>query len=623
MKFAQRFPRLLFAAAWAALAPSTAIFAADPTPTPTPTPTSNATPNATPDATPSATPRATPSATPTPTPTPTPSATPAPITSPAAGMTPTIAAPTNYAKPKLPRGYEVGIRNLTLDEAIQMAIRQNATILTQLQQIQVTKGQIFTVAAQALPNLTGTGDFQNTDNKLLRSSLSSSTVSGPLFVPLINPTTGAQTGVLNLNSLTGGSSTSLNNSYLLQVTLSQQIFNGGATFAAVRAAKLTTQNAFYQLRETVETVVDAVKTQFANILQNEALIRIQEEQVALLGSQLQDQQNRYAAGTVPRFDVLQAEVALANQYPLLITAQNNYRIAQLQLAETLGYNFVPARGDRPPFRVVGSLDVVPLEISLAEAVAIAEMYRPALRQAALQIQIFQEQVRVAKAGFLPTINATASYNLENANRSSDLTKTQNGYLLGGNLTWKIFDGGLTYGNIRIARAQLLQAAVTYEDTRRTIGLAVQTSLSQLRQALELVNSQRKNIGLAEESVRLSRARLSAGAGTQLDVLNSQVALALAQTTELQGRFSYIVALADLRRNMGTSTVYADNFTDPLLRREIAANAPQNPTVLKLSNRARPKPGPEKIKADKPTYKPPALPYLGPLPIPPSGPTGGK
>ena len=43
-----------------------------------------------------------------------------------------------------------------------------------------------------------------------------------------------------------------------------------------------------------------------------------------LQSQLQDQQNRFEAGTVPRFNVLQAQVALSNQLPLLITARNNY-----------------------------------------------------------------------------------------------------------------------------------------------------------------------------------------------------------------------------------------------------------------------------------------------------------
>ncbi len=71
----------------------------------------------------------------------------------------------------------------------------------------------------------------------------------------------------------------------------------------------------------------------------------------LLESQLKDQQNRFEAGTVPRFNVLQAEVALYNQLPLLITAQNNYRISKITLAKTLGLDFQPRRGENPPLEV--------------------------------------------------------------------------------------------------------------------------------------------------------------------------------------------------------------------------------------------------------------------------------
>ena len=520
----------------------------------------------------------------------------------------------------LPKGYQTGVRTLTLDEAVQLALKKNPDILKALQQIQVTKGQIFQVAAQGVPQLIGTGSFTNTDNKLLTTSTTSS--AAPLYVPLVNAM-GVPTGnVLNLNAL-GGSNSSINNAYLLNIQLRQQIYNGGATFAAVRGAKLQLDNSYYALRETVELVVNNVKSQFANVLQNEALITIQEQQVALLASQLQDQQNRFAAGTVPRFDVLQAEVALANQRPQLITAQNNYRIAQLQLAQTLGYDYTPDRNNRPAFRVIGRLDVVPFNINIADAVAVAEAYRPALRQAQQNIKIAQETLRVQRAGYLPTINATANYQLQNDRRTRDLTKTDNGYLLGGNITWNFWDGGLTYGNVRQARAQLLQAAVTYEDTRRSIGLAVQDALSRLRQALELVNSQRENVGKAEESVRLSRARLSAGAGTQLDVLNAQVALSQAQVTELQARYSYVVALADLRRVTGTSAVYVENFTDPVIRRAIRANTPGNPLVTRYATKGRLKPLPEKIDAEHPNYKVPPLPPTYPLPVPPTPPVGGK
>ena len=75
-----------------------------------------------------------------------------------------------------------------------------------------------------------------------------------------------------------------------------------------------------------------------------------------------------------------------------------------------------------------------------------------------------------------------------------------------------------------------------------------------------------NVSEAEEAVRLSQARLSAGAGTQLDVLQSQQQLLAAQTTELQARFNYAVSLANYERVTGTSTVYDEAFNDPLTTR---------------------------------------------------------
>ena len=94
-----------------------------------------------------------------------------------------------------------------------------------------------------------------------------------------------------------------------------------------------------------------MRSSFTQVILNRALIGVQEESVRLLESQLKDQQNRFEAGTVPRFNVLQAEVALVNQQPALITARNNFRIAQLQLAKTIGLDFDPRRGDKAPLRM--------------------------------------------------------------------------------------------------------------------------------------------------------------------------------------------------------------------------------------------------------------------------------
>ena len=111
--------------------------------------------------------------------------------------------------------------------------------------------------------------------------------------------------------------------------------------------------AYYAFRNVIDQIVSTVRQQFYLVQLDRALIGVQEESVRLLESQLQDQQNRFEAGTVPRFNVLQAQVALSNQIPQLITARNNYRIAQLQLAKTLGLDFDPNRGDRRAARSAG------------------------------------------------------------------------------------------------------------------------------------------------------------------------------------------------------------------------------------------------------------------------------
>src|SRR5207249_762702 len=107
-----------------------------------------------------------------------------------------------------------------------------------------------------------------------------------------------------------------------------------------------------------------------------ALIKVQEESVNLLQDQLKDQQNRFEAGTVPRFNVLQAEVQLANQRPQLISARNNYLIAQYQLAKTLNLDPGPQGGTT--FDAVGELTVNERQFGLKNALDLAVERRPFL-----------------------------------------------------------------------------------------------------------------------------------------------------------------------------------------------------------------------------------------------------
>jgi outer membrane protein TolC len=306
-------------------------------------------------------------------------------------------------------------------------------------------------------------------------------------------------------------------------------------------------------------VIATTKTQFYQVILNRALIGVQEESVRLLESQLKDQQNRFEAGTVPRFNVLQAQVQLSNQIPNLIAARNNYRISILTLAKTLGIDFNPARGVASPLRIVGELVYVPRKISLLESIELGKQSRAFLKQARANVFNQIEQVHVAIGGFFPNVGATGGYEIFSSPFSTSWNDISHGWVFGLQGNWAMWDSGATYGRVKQQRALFSEAKITYDDDVRQVELEIQTAASNLLQNRELIQATEKNIEQADEAVRLAKARLDAGAGTQLDVLNAQVQLTTAQSTRLQALFGYSATLAEFDRVTGAQSTYTEMF----------------------------------------------------------------
>jgi outer membrane protein TolC len=312
------------------------------------------------------------------------------------------------------------------------------------------------------------------------------------------------------------------------------------------------------------------------VLLDRALIGVQEESVKLLQSQLQDQQNRFEAGTVPRFNVLQAQVALSNQYPVLITAQNNYRIAELQLAKTLGLDFDPARSDSAPLEAIGELLYIPRRMPLAMAIELAKERRPFLKQQKATMLSDAEQVRVARSGYFPQFNITAGEDFRSSPISENINAVRSGYVVGGTGSWAIWDWGATYGAVKQATAILTQAQITYDDAVRQVELEVQQADSTVKQSAELVKATEESVGQAEEALRLASARLSAGAGTQLEVLNSRVEVTQAQSNRLQALYDYNTAQAQFDRVTAIEVVYSNALDEPRTRNKLKTDAVPTP-----------------------------------------------
>src|SRR5436189_2399829 len=467
------------------------------------------------------------------------------------------------------------VPTFTLDQAILTALQRNPDILRAEQEIKRTKGVIIEIRAQALPHITPAGTFEWTDPNLVGARILGGT-TGTSTTPGTATTTGAASivdpppsqvkeptgaALADPSPTPGVTNTQLSDiSYSISVLGRQLVFNG-TTWPSIRGTFFQRDSAYFAFRNTLDQVIATVKTQFYQIVVNKALIGVQEQSVHLLESQLKDQQNRFEAGTVPRFNVLQAEVALYNQIPQLITAQNNLRISKLQLAKTLGLYFQPRRGENPPLEVVGEMPYNPRSIALADAIEMGKERRPFLKQARANVLNQLQQVRAAAGQYLPNISTTGGGEWVSDPINSSFHDISKGWtaLVQGSLP--IWDSGAIAGQVIQQRALLSETKITYDDDVRQVELEIQTAYSNLQQNRALIQSQEKTVELAEEALRLAKARLDAGAGTQLDVLNAQVQLLTAQSTRLQALFGYNASLAEFDRATGAQSSYTEMFAN--------------------------------------------------------------
>jgi outer membrane protein TolC len=230
-------------------------------------------------------------------------------------------------------------RPLSLADSLNIALEQNPAILKAQNDLEASYGVVVQTRAVALPQLRATGQYKYTDPNGIES-----------FPGGTNGTTGQP-----------------NQNWNAGLQLVQTIYQGGKLVAAVRAAKVIKQQALAEYQTMVADTLLAVRLAYYDVLLAAEQITVNQASVTLLQKELDDQQHRYDAGTVPHFNVLRAKVALANARPPLIQSQNNYRIAKNNLANLLGYDLPREIWDNIPLNLTDSLDALPYLINLPDA----------------------------------------------------------------------------------------------------------------------------------------------------------------------------------------------------------------------------------------------------------------
>ena len=413
---------------------------------------------------------------------------------------------------------------LTRDQCLDLALTWNASLLKGRQDIRESHGIALQQSSARLPRVGATGVYNKIDEGKIEKVA---------FAPGTAPVAFANDQNWNAT-----------------ITASQPLFAGGKLRSAARASRLTKEAALANYQTLVATTLLDVRVAYDDVLLASEQIAVQEASIKLLEQELADTRRRFDAGTVPRFNVLRAEVELANSKPRLIRARNALRIGRNNLAVLLGFN-VPRGADQDiPLQTADKLAAVPSDVGLQDALGKAIAQRPELVALRTAGKLRDEEVIQARAEYFPELSAVAGYGWQSKNFNRDLSSPLDGWNVGAQLSWNFWDAGLTKGKVEAAKARRSKAQIDIDDTARRIELEVRTAHSNLIEAREVLESQSKVIEQAEEALRLSVARSDAGTGTQLDVLSAQTALTEARNTYSVALRDFSVARARLDRSMG-------------------------------------------------------------------------
>lgn len=414
---------------------------------------------------------------------------------------------------------------LSLRDAVEVALRQNSEVQKSKADLETAFGIVVQTRAIQYPTVRATGFHSLTDQAAIEQ-------------------------------VAGGFFRAPDQAWQLRVQVTQSIYEGGRIDSAKRTAELTRDQALLQHQTIIADTVLAVRVNYDDALLATQQIVVQEASLELLKKELQDNQRRFEAGTVPRFNVLRAEVELANARPRLIRARNALRIAKNNLANLLGYNVPRTVVEDIPLQLSGQLaaDPTPLELPVALAKALEQRTELAVLHKAERLR--KEAIITAEAAGKPSAQIYAGLSSRSSRFSQHLTRDYSGWDIGWQASWNIFDGWLIKGRVAEASARHRRASEEIEEIARRIEVDVRTAYSNFIEAREVLESQKKVQEQAEEALRLANARTEAGTGTQLDVLNAQTALTVARSTQVEALHAYSVARARLDRAMGT-TLHVD------------------------------------------------------------------
>jgi outer membrane protein TolC len=430
---------------------------------------------------------------------------------------------------------------LTLDDALALAARRNAELLAARSDVEIAAADARGAYAGVLPRLDLTGGF---GRQFFGEQEDVRDVPNPAPPPDFVRET------VTLPSSDFGA-------YNLGLALNWNIFDGFASWNAIRSTRTTADAARRQLDESSLRIAFEVTRRFYEMLKQQRALEVRQATAALSAELVERADALFQAGRSTRAETFSARVNLGNDRVAVQSQTAVLARARAELASILGLTTDAGLEIAPPQGLVSheaSPDVrAPAALSALQTEA--RKNRPVLDALRLSGEAADLEIARARGAWWPVLGLQGTYTkqsteLSGSNGLFGSPSDQYVALAQVTLAWNLFAGGETRAAIARAGAQSDRAQALLEQAEQITAAEVAIAREQVVALANSVPMIREILGAAEQSLKFAREQFEVGRGSQLEVRDATLRLTEARLTWINVVLDLIVARADLNRAVG-------------------------------------------------------------------------
>ncbi len=324
------------------------------------------------------------------------------------------------------------------------------------------------------------------------------------------------------------------------LNLTQQVFNGFRTVNTVAEAEAVVRAGRENLRQVESTtLLDAVAA-YVDVVRDIALVRLAENHVTVLTTELTAAETRRTVREVTKTDVAQARARRAKAVSALDGAKSNLRTSRAAYLRVVGH--APGQLIDP----AGKLPPVPKTVE--EAIRIAERESPNVVSAQYREQAARHSVDKIWGELLPDLRLEASY--QHRTDTSNSIGEQDSASITGRLNVPLYAGGETHARVRQAKHTHVSRIQEIEQARAETQANTTSAWSRITSSRAQLKSDTVQVDANRIALEGVREEEKVGQRTLLDVLNAEQELLSAEVQLVTTKRDLVVAAFSLLSSIG-------------------------------------------------------------------------